>query len=206
MSAKNANTGDLRAYTWACIVYPESAPADWREQLEELKMQALISPLHDKDKNPQDEDKKPHWHVMLIYSSKKSEEQAKLDFAKIGGVGCERVSDKRSYARYLCHLDNPSKAQYATKDVQALGGIDYLTLIDNGSMRYQVVGEMIDFIEQQGITCFSQLMRYARREREDWFHALTDSCAYVIDKYIKSSAYELQQQEELDRVQKHGRA
>ena len=48
---------------------------------------------------------------MIMYDGKKSIEQAKENFDKIGGVGCEIVNSTRGYARYLCHLDNPDKEQ-----------------------------------------------------------------------------------------------
>ena len=34
---------------YATIVYPESAPTDWLDKLEEEHIQALVSPIHDKD-------------------------------------------------------------------------------------------------------------------------------------------------------------
>lgn len=47
-----------------------------------------------------------------MFDGVKTIEQAKDLFEQIGGVGCEKVNSIRGYARYLCHLDNPEKAQY----------------------------------------------------------------------------------------------
>ena len=41
-----------RTRNFATVVYLESAPADWMEQLDQHHIAALVSPLHDKDKNP----------------------------------------------------------------------------------------------------------------------------------------------------------
>lgn len=50
--------GAGRTRNFVGILYPESAPKDWREKLAEAKIEALVSPLHDKDKNPDGEPKK----------------------------------------------------------------------------------------------------------------------------------------------------
>lgn len=43
---------NIKKRNWAFVLYPESAPADWREQLQKTGLQCAISPLHDKDMNP----------------------------------------------------------------------------------------------------------------------------------------------------------
>ena len=125
MSEKKSNS---RTRNYATVVYPESAPEMWQTILAEFKIPAFISPLHDSDKNANGEDKKPHYHVMLMYDSVKTEDQAREVFDKIGGVGCERVNSIRSYARYLCHLDNPDKHQYNTEDVKQFCGTEFTHL------------------------------------------------------------------------------
>ena len=47
---KSINQDKTRAKDWTFIVYPESAPSDWRSILaDKLQVKAIISPLHDKD-------------------------------------------------------------------------------------------------------------------------------------------------------------
>lgn len=46
MSDKN---GQGRTRSWTFILYPESAPENWREILNDLFIQWVESPLHDKD-------------------------------------------------------------------------------------------------------------------------------------------------------------
>ena len=48
---------------WTFIVYPESAPLDWRNILDETHIKWIESPLHDKDFNADGTLKKPHWHI-----------------------------------------------------------------------------------------------------------------------------------------------
>ena len=121
---------EQRTRNFATVVYPESAPSDWIDKLDQLHVAALISPLHDKDTNPSGEPKKPHYHVLLMFEGVKDyETQVKPIFAEIGGVGREMVNSARGYARYLCHLDNPEKAQYEPSEVRCMGGADYTDIL-----------------------------------------------------------------------------
>lgn len=57
---------DTRVRNWSWIVYPESAPENWRQLLDETGEKWIESPLHDKDINETtDEIKKPHWHIII---------------------------------------------------------------------------------------------------------------------------------------------
>ena len=53
----------FKTRAWTFIVYPDSAPDDWRDILDDLHIPWCESPLHDKDQNPTGEQKKAHWHV-----------------------------------------------------------------------------------------------------------------------------------------------
>ena len=109
-----------RTRNFATVVYPESAPFNWLEILSDQKVSAFVSPLHDKDINPNGEPKKEHYHVLIMFDSVKTIEQALDLFKLIGGVQyCEQIQSIRGYARYLCHLDNPEKAQYNVDDINS---------------------------------------------------------------------------------------
>lgn len=105
--AKDKNSTLPRTRNYACIVYPDSAPENWQNIVAESKIPCFISPLHDKDVNPDGTPKKPHYHVMVMYDGPKTEEQAKAFFSTFNGVGPEVVNSVRGYARYLKHMDNP---------------------------------------------------------------------------------------------------
>ena len=77
-----------RTRNFATVVYPESAPADWMERLDQCHVAALVSPLHDRDTNPSGEPKKPHYHVLLMFESPADyESKVAPIFAEIGAVG-----------------------------------------------------------------------------------------------------------------------
>lgn len=178
-----------RTRNYATVVYPESAPENWRDSLSDFMVPCFISPLHDKDMNPQNEPKKEHYHVLIMFDSVKTADQAREVFDAIGGVGCERVQSLRGYARYLCHLDNPEKAQYKTDKVVALCGADYVGTINLVTDKYVAIKEMMEFCEDNGIVNFAQLMKIARETNDGWFRVLCDSGTIVMKEHLKSLAW-----------------
>lgn len=182
-----------RYRNFATIIYPESAPESWVDILTEWHISALISPLHDKDINPGGEPKKAHYHVLLMYDSVKTKAQAQEVIQSIGGVGLEPVSSVRGYARYLCHLDNPEKAQYQVEDVRCLSGADWNTLVSLPSDKFKAIREMIEFCSINGIFAYCDLLEYAMNEREDWFVCLCENGTYVIKEYLKSVSWKKNQ-------------
>lgn len=180
---------DSRKRNFATVVYPESAPDNWREVLSGYFVPAFISPLHDKDVNATGEPKKAHHHVMVMFEGKKSEDQVRELFDSIGGVGLEKVESLRGYARYLCHLDNPEKAQYNPSDVVTLGGSDYSYTIGIVADKYKAVREMIAFVKANGIVSYADLLEYAAVEQDTWFRILCDSGTVVMKEYLKSLSW-----------------
>lgn len=189
MSEEKKASSGRRSRNFATVVYLDSAPDGWQEILSQQFVPAFISPLHDKDLNPTGEPKKPHYHVVLMFDSLKAKDQAQDIISKINGVGCEVVQSIRGYARYLCHLDNPEKAQYKQEDVRSLCGADYPNVIGLVTDKYKAIGEMIDFCEDNGIYSYSELLKYCRMERFDWFRVLCDNGTVVMKEYLKSKSW-----------------
>ena len=182
----NEKKRDDRARNFACVVYPESAPEDWQQILAANFVPAFISPLHDQDIDPQDQPKKPHYHVIMMFEGKKSKDQVQELFDLIGGVGLEVVKSVRGYARYLCHLDNPEKAQYDTAKVKCLCGSDYVGIIGLALDKYIAIAEMMDFCDEYEINSFYLLSKFARLNRSDWFRILCDSSAVYMREWLQS--------------------
>lgn len=181
-----------RTRNYATVVYQESDGfiENWQEILADEKVPAFISPLHDRDVNPTGEVKKAHWHVVIMFDSVKTPEQAKEVFEKINGVGCEVVKSCRGYVRYLCHLDNPEKFQYSESDVRSLNGADYIGIIGLAIDKYKALQEMMQFCIDCEVYSYSDLLEYASRERFDWFRVLCDNGTVVIKEYLKSRSWQ----------------
>lgn len=193
MASKGKNgvtCGVGRSRNWATIVYPESAPENWKDILGELKMEAFVSPLHSEDVNPDGEIKKEHYHVLLMFPSVKTDKQAAEVFNTFGGVGTEQVASLRGYARYLCHLDNPEKHIYDTKDVLSFGGADYYSVITLVTDKYLVLSEILDFCDENHIVYYSELIRWCRQNKFEWFRALVDGGTYMVKEYLKTAQFE----------------
>ena len=191
MSAKK----DTRVRNYATVVYPESVVDNWIDILSDLHIPVFISPLHDKDTNPTGEPKKAHYHVVFMFEGKKSIEQIKAITDEIGAVGQEPISSIRGYARYLCHLDNPEKAQYNQSDVRCLSGADYSAVIGLTTDKYKAIREMMQFCKEYNIYSYADLLELASEEHCDWFRVLCDNGTMVMMEYLKSRSWTDNQKE-----------
>lgn len=182
---------DGRTRNWSFVVYPESAPENWRDILDEMHLEWVESPLHDLDVNPTGEVKKAHWHVLLLFEGKKSYEQVKDIIAPLNGTIPVVVQSTRGLVRYMAHLDNPEKAQYSPTDIIGHGGADVAELLKpTSAARYVLIREMMIFVRDSGITEYAQLCEYALENRfDDWYPLLCDSATYVMAAYMKSCRY-----------------
>lgn len=188
---KSTKSATTRTRNFASILYPDSAPENWLDILSDFHVPCFVSPLHDKDVNPDGEIKKPHYHIFLTFENVKTPEQAQEIFDSIGCVGREIVQSLRGYARYLCHLDNPEKYQYQPDDVLCLCGTDYNDVIGLPTDKYKAIREMQHWCLDNKVLSFATLLEYASENRSDWFRVLCDSGAYVIEKYLKSKTWTL---------------
>lgn len=189
--AKNANN---RTRNWTFIVYPESAPENWREILQEQHINFAVSPCHDKDVNPTGELKKAHYHVLLAFDSVKSYSQVLDITTSLNATIPQKVESVVGLIRYFVHIDNPEKYQYDMKDIFVFGAIDIIKPFETANARYEAIGEMLDYIDDNDITEFSDLFKYARLNNQIWFRYLSDNCAYVISQHIKSVRHKKLQQ------------
>ena len=115
---------NVKKRNWAFVLYPESAPEDWRQQLTETGLQCAVSPLHDKDINPDGEPKKAHYHVILCYSGPTSYTVVKALTDKLNPPVPQPLEQVRGYYRYLTHKDNPEKYQYEASEITTINGFD----------------------------------------------------------------------------------
>ncbi len=183
---------------FAFVLYPESAPENWRSIIDDFHVQWAESPLHEFDVNETGEVKKPHWHIVLNFDSVKSLDQVKKLIAPLNGTIPIPLNSVRGMVRYFAHLDNPEKYQYPVDQIIGHGGMDVADLLRlSASARYAVIRKMCEYCAENDITEFYQLMDYAMEEKfEDWFPLLCDNSAYVVNQYIKSNRQRIQDAKE----------
>lgn len=187
MPKKSRKQVDKRGRTWVIIVYPDSAPENWRSILDDSHVAWVESPLHDKDKYEDGSAKKAHWHVVLMFSSMKSYSQVSEIAERINGAKKpHKVDSIRGQIRYLIHLDAPEKYQYERKDIVCHNGavVDQYFQLSSAS-RLQALKEIVEFIGDSQIENFMDFLRYCLEAGEDeWFDIASNHNTMVISKAI----------------------
>ena len=185
---KSSGNKDSRTRNWTFVLYEDSAPDNWRALLDELHIEWVESPWHDKDLNADGQPKKKHKHILLLFGGVKSYEQVLEVTSSLNSPIPQRVHNAKAMVRYMAHLDNPEKAQYNPFEIVSHGGVDIAELLrPSSSERYSLIREMIEFVKGNDIDEFQDLLDYAASERyDDWFPLLCDNSAYVVGQYIKS--------------------
>lgn len=191
MAEKSRGAGRTRS--WTFILYPESAPENWRDLLDEYHVPWVESPLHDRDINATGEPKKAHWHILVMFESVKTFEQVKEITDTLNAPIPQKCAGAQALVRYMAHLDNPDKAQYNKLDIIGHGGVDVADMLrPSSSERYDTIAEMVDYIDEHNYVEFWDFFRYCRHERRDtWFPLLCDNCSFVIKEAIKSRRFAL---------------
>lgn len=148
-----------RYRTVAFLVYPETMPLeDLLHNIELLHIEAFVSPLHD----PDVDHTKPHYHVLFMYESQQSVKSIREDIHKCGAVNDFFIHPpRRSYARYLLHLDNLDKQQFGSEDsVYCLNGANFAPYLcsDSNGEESGLVAFILQTINDRQITNFRMLV------------------------------------------------
>lgn len=179
---------DERTRNWAFILYPDSAPPDWRDRLDSLHIQWIESPLHDADQNADESQKKPHWHILLLFDGNKSFDQVCSITTMLNAPIPQKCANAKGMVRYMIHLDNPEKHQYSREEIIGHGGADVAEYLrPTSGSRYEMLREMTQFIRDKNIVEYSDFIDYVIEERyDDWFPLLADNSTIYISTYITS--------------------
>lgn len=184
-----AKAKDIRSRNWVFIVYPDSAPKNWREILDGYHVQWIESPLHDKDTNPDGTIKKAHWHVVLLFGSKKSFQQVKEITDELHAPIPQKVVNLKGQVRYLIHLDNPEKYKYSRDKIIGHCGADvdgYFQL--SYSLKNELLWDMIKYIRENNVTSFAQFLGYIQdSEQCDWFDVAMNRNTLALKTVIDSN-------------------
>jgi len=176
---------------WACIVYPESAPKDWRDILQQSGLQCAISPLH-KDLNPDDTEKKPHWHVILCYSGPTSYNAVKSLTDRLCGSIPQALEQVRGYYRYLTHKDNPEKVQYDERDIESINGFNISDFVDLTRSEVAALKRSIQqYIRANNISEYVVLLDQLLDSEMLAEHDVASSNTMLFTAYITSRRYHL---------------
>ena len=173
---------------WTFVLYPESAPDDWRDYLQSLGLQVAISPLHDKDKNPTGEIKKAHYHILLCFNGPTTYNKVLSITEKLNSTIPQRVLSCVGIIRYFTHKDNPEKYQYDENDIQVLNGLDLKSFNDlTISQVLFIKKDIVKTINDLDILSYNYLVNlYAYdSSKNDYFQVVSTNTLFF-NNYIKS--------------------
>lgn len=169
---------------WSFVCYPESVMPEFKDYLSEMGCVFAVSPLHDKDVNATGEQKKAHWHVLLQFEGPTTYNKVKEQICdKIGATIPKAVISLRGYYRYLCHLDNPEKAQYNIEDIEEYGGFHIdLTVSEKNVIKAKIC----EYIVSNNITEYCDLVNHYRDIGDfDYFEIVCNNTMFF-GSYLKS--------------------
>lgn len=181
-------TKNVKKRNWAFVAYPESLPTNWKEQLQLTGLQVAISPLHDKDKDPTGEPKKPHYHVILCYAGPTSYNVVK---ALTDSLNCpipQPLEQVRGYYRYFTHMDNPEKYQYSPDTIETINGFSIMDFVElTKSEVLTAKRKLQSLIRERNILEYSDFMDYLQdSENMEQEYDVASNNTYFFEKYISS--------------------
>ncbi|WP_415332575.1 replication protein, partial [Enterococcus faecium] len=176
------NKNITKARHFGFLLYPESIPENWREQLESLGVSMAVSPLHDMDEKTNKKDwtssdvirngkhyVKPHYHVLYIARNPVTIESVRKKIKrKLGNnsvAHLEIIDHIKGSYEYLTHESKDAKEKnkhvYDKKDILHINDFDidrYVTLDE--SQKKELRNQLFDLVNHCGIVNMKELAAF----------------------------------------------
>lgn len=178
-----------RTRNWTFILYPESAPADWEEVINDLHIPWAYSPLHDKDTDIGGHPLKPHYHCILQYSNQKAYRQVLSLTKRLLASNPQQCESVQGFVRYLAHLDEKWKYLYDVNDIKSFCGFDvdkYLQATTKD--RNETLAAIRAYIIKHNISEISTLYAYTDKHKPDWSRIINNNIMQI-NTFIFSIRY-----------------
>lgn len=152
---------NLKGRHFSYVIYPDSAPADWIEQLKNIGLAFVVSPLHNRDINADGTKKKDHWHIIVSWGNTTTYRAAKGLCNILNCPIPQMLRNCNGMYRYLTHKDNPEKHQYKEQPKCYNGWVRPLDNADVANIKREIwqmiyiedcqeYGELLMMCEQRG--------------------------------------------------------
>lgn len=175
---------------WTFILYPESAPSDWIEQLRESGLPCAISPLHDKDLNPDGEPKKAHHHIILAYAGPTTYNSVNSFVHSLNCPIPKPLESVRGMYRYFTHMDNPEKYQYSDTDIKHINGFDVSEYVElSKSEVHNIIMSIESLIVEKDFIEYSEVTNYLRESSMLTEHQVFTSHTMHFTSYLRSRRF-----------------
>lgn len=196
----------MKSRDWQFILYTEKYSIETIIDIfEERGIISCISPIHDQDiytkedyekykrrheEEPEwkiGENKKPHYHVLIHYNGPTTYNNVKVLTEDVGGTIPQKIVNNTGAYKYLCHLENPDKAQYDMKDIRITNGYQ-ITLSDNEIL--QMTWEVVEEIQKENIKEYRELVDYYKSLGDlDRFNLVKKNVSFF-KTYLNSKRWE----------------
>lgn len=191
-----------KARFFTALIYEDSAPKDYEEQLRDSLRQYLLSPWHSPDPVEDMEtgalkSLKRHRHVLYCHGNSVTAKAAREVFPEWMVLPPSDkgfiVGSYRNLSRYFLHLDQPDKEQFAGKPEENLTVLNNFPLDLSKELtkseRRQLKIQLWNLCRELSITEYSELMNHLGDNQEwDMFELAFDSQS-KIEGYIRSNRH-----------------
>lgn len=192
-----------RSSKWALIVYPDSAPSDWKQLLKLSLVSFAVSPLHSPDPDGSGDERKQHWHVLMDFDSLKSAEQVKKITFLTNGTNPQIVNNPSGYYQYMIHFNDPDKEQFndgfeAIEQFNGFNGDKYEKYSEK--QLDAIFTDIINIIDENNITEYSQLVNLVvnpEYDKQDYLRIIRHNTIFF-NSYISSRRNMIKKREVLD--------
>lgn len=183
-----------KARHFTFLIYPDSAPEDWKTRLETTDLPIAISPLHDKDESevkpqsafpgeeiPHEKYKKPHYHCIIVYPNTATADAVRMRLQRALGDDGKKALNKvqiiqkgiDSMYKYLTHDSKDAvakkKHKYDTADIEHLNNfdIDRFIVLDAHD-KEDMLDDILKAIDANGLENYKQLTRYMAEHGKEY--------------------------------------
>lgn len=185
----------MKGNKWAFVMYPESMPIDWRDRLEKTGLPFAVSPLHDKDINPDGTPKKPHYHVITYYDNNTTQKNVIKNVTSLVNATIPiKLESMKGMYRYHLHLDNPEKYPYSDSERIFINNFDTSSVNSLTSTEIDSIkADILAFIEDNDILEYCDLLNSFRNS--DFSNMLSVASKYptLFNSYITSRRHKIKE-------------
>lgn len=180
----------VKKRNWAFLAYPESLPANWVDVLQQTGLPFAVSPLHDKDVDPNGDIKKHHYHVILCYPGPTTYTVVKALTDSLNQPIPQPLESVKGYYRYFSHKDNPDKAQYDESQIKSYNGFDILEYSDLTAREVLELKEkVVEIIRELNINEYSTLIEYLLDNGYSQEWSIVSNHTIFFERYVASRRY-----------------